>query len=114
MTLTREYFGDPWNSGVCEMGARAPTPVGERCMLCRSAIEEGDRGLFTWQVRGKPPTPVPCPVHRECLMREVTGGIGHLTDHDLWCNNVGDPDAGIGYRESALRVWAMVVKEDAT
>jgi len=42
--------------------------------------------------------------HRVCLLRSVVGGIGHLTDHEYWCVEMHDPDAGLGYYESALRV----------
>lgn len=42
--------------------------------------------------------------HRECLLREVTGGIGHLIAHDYWCNVRADPDAGLTRRQSALLV----------
>lgn len=42
--------------------------------------------------------------HRECLLREVMGGIGHLTDHEFWCGHIHDPDAGHTYRKSALLV----------
>jgi hypothetical protein len=44
------------------------------------------------------------PVHRECMLRTVMGGIGHLTDHAFWCNGQGDPDMGLSFRESALAV----------
>lgn len=46
--------------------------------------------------------------HRECAMRAALGGIGHLTNHDFWCVVVGDPDAHLGYRESAMLVWQWV------
>jgi hypothetical protein len=48
--------------------------------------------------------------HPECALRSVLGGIGHLTDHEHWCNGVGDPDMGLSYRESALRVAAWVAE----
>jgi hypothetical protein len=46
--------------------------------------------------------------HDECMLRSVLGGIGHLEDHDHWCNEVGDPDGGRSYRQSAIEVaaWA--------
>jgi hypothetical protein len=42
--------------------------------------------------------------HVACGLRSVVGGIGHLVDHAYWCGERGDPDAGLTYRESALRV----------
>ena len=47
--------------------------------------------------------------HRECLLRSVMGGIGHLTDHARWCLTAHDPDGGHTYRESALLVDQWVV-----
>jgi hypothetical protein len=42
--------------------------------------------------------------HRECLLRSVMGGIGHLTDHWHWCVAMHDPDGGMSYRQSAIAV----------
>ena len=50
-------------------------------------------------------------VHWQCMLREVTGGIGHLIAHDLWCVQRHDPDAGLTYRQSALltAAWVRIV-----
>jgi hypothetical protein len=48
------------------------------------------------------------PMHRECVLRSTMGGIGHLIAHHYWCSQVGDPDAGLTYRQSALLVDAFV------
>lgn len=45
--------------------------------------------------------------HRECALRAVIGGIGHLIDHAHFCQGVG-PDAGLDYRTSALMVDVWV------
>lgn len=62
-------------------------------------IQETDQGSFVYAQTGAEP------VHRECSLRSVLGGIGHLRDHDHWCTRMGDPDGGRSYRESALAVW---------
>jgi hypothetical protein len=46
--------------------------------------------------------------HRECGLRSVIGGIGHLIDHQLWCVERGDPDGGLTYRLSAQAVRSWV------
>lgn len=54
----------------------------------------------------------PKAVHWQCMLREVTGGIGHLIAHDYWCGAPRhDPDAGLTYRQSALltAAWVEVV-----
>lgn len=48
--------------------------------------------------------------HRECMLRTVLGGIGHLEDHQHWCNEMHDPDGGRTFRQSALEVDAWVHK----
>ena len=48
------------------------------------------------------------PAHNECGLRSALGGIGHLTNHAHWCTEVGDPDAGLSYRESAELVFQWV------
>ncbi len=50
------------------------------------------------------------PVHRECMLRNVMGGIGHLENHEHWCLVMHDPDAGRTYRQSALEVDQWVTK----
>ena len=47
-------------------------------------------------------------MHRECSLRNVMGGIGHLIAHDYWCTERHDPDAGLTYRQSALLVDEFV------
>lgn len=42
--------------------------------------------------------------HRECMLRAVVGGIGHLIAHEYWCLQKGDPDAGLDYQQSARLV----------
>lgn len=46
----------------------------------------------------------PTVMHRECGLRAVMGGIGHHLDHAHFCKSLGDPDAGLNYRTSALLV----------
>lgn len=53
-----------------------------------------------------PALPMPGPeFHPECGVRSALGGIGHILDHPYWCRERKDPDMGLSYRESALRVW---------
>jgi hypothetical protein len=98
-SLNRRFFGSPWSSGVCEDAEQVPAPLGETCAYCREPVVEGDQGSFLvaeshW-----------APVHRECSLRSVMGGIGHLENHHFWCLGQHDPDGGRSYRESARQVW---------
>jgi hypothetical protein len=101
------YFGDPWPSGVCEDGTQVPTPVGKTCSLCDEPVQEGDQGTFQGVVQS-PASYFIAPVHRECSLRAVMGGIGHLEDHAYWCGEMHDPDGGRSYRASAILVWHWI------
>lgn len=46
--------------------------------------------------------------HRECALRSVLGGIGHLIDHAHFCGSKLGPDAGLDYRTSVLMVDLLV------
>lgn len=46
--------------------------------------------------------------HRECALRSVVGGIGHLIDHEHFCHGEKGPDAGLDYRTSALLVDVFI------
>jgi hypothetical protein len=96
------YFGVPWPSGVCDDGRQVPTPTDAQCFMCQTPIEEHHQGSFIHAATGLEP------VHKECSLRSVLGGIGHLTDHSYWCTRMHDPDGAKTYRESALAVWAWV------
>jgi hypothetical protein len=97
-----------WPSGVCDDGTQVPTPVGELCANCDELIEPGHQGSFmgngVW-----PERPALVPVHKECALRAVVGGIGHLRDHAYWCLQEHDPDAAMSYRQSSLAVWDWAV-----
>jgi len=97
------YFGAYWSSFLCDAARPMPTPVGEHCIWCDEVIVDGDQGTWHGALDGGFQ-----PIHRECALREVTGGIGHLTDHQQWCVEADDPDGGRTPRQSALEVWALV------
>lgn len=94
--LTLRYFGERWEASMLDDAVQAPTPVGELCVSCREAFVDGDRGLiFATGLRQ----------HRECGLRGVLGGIGHIVNHAHYCHGELGPDAGLSYRTSALMVW---------
>lgn len=103
-----KFFGEPWPSGICDDGRRVPTPVGKVCNLCREIIEADHRGSFVNCLDGQG---FAQPVHRECSLRSVVGGIGHLEDCAKWCGELHAPDGGRSYRKSALEVWERIKNE---
>lgn len=105
------WFGEPWWSYVTydEDGRlleemRKPFPAGERCLFCDELFDEaaGDSGQA-----------MPCMttegasirhVHKECMFRNVTGGLAH---HEGRCRcHGGTTDTpGWSYREEAIEIW---------
>lgn len=70
----------------------------DRCPMCREMIraDEDTTPLHTPEGRQD--------AHRICMLREVTGGIGHLIAHEYWCEEMDDPDAGMTRYQSAQMV----------
>lgn len=107
------WFGEPWPSHtmrapVCEDDAeRVEVPVGRLCVLCDEPIGDGDSG--TLMAARNPVTGQwgPEPVHRECSLREVLGGAGHLA-MEAHVTGMCDPDGGLTRRQSALLVQRWV------
>lgn len=77
------------------------------CLMCEEPFQIGDPlvpvGTLT-EAAGF----VARMAHVECMMRTVLGGIGHLENHAYWCGIKEDCDAGLTFRESALKVKAWV------
>lgn len=89
-------FGE-WDAPITD-GAEwlDEVPKGLFCMGCQELIVQGENGAIM---------PTGFAQHRECGLRMVMGGIGHLTDHDYYCRGELGPDAGLSYRLSALLAW---------
>lgn len=84
------------------------------CPLCHTDVEdvEDAGGLMVHVMVEAPDMAEVRLVHRECMLRSVMGGIGHLEDHDFWCEQMHDPDGGLSYRESALKVAKFMEEHD--
>ena len=104
-----DWFGENWGAPITEDGLHVETPVGQPCLFCEEPIAEGDRGVIMrwiaegqWGVR---------PVHAECELRDVMGGIEHLTappDHPVGSCYEGST---LTYRQSAVAAWAWLHEE---
>jgi hypothetical protein len=77
------------------------------CVLCHEYVLSTDeRAVGQWRdEHGRRRQ-----AHRECALRNVIGGIGHLRDHDHWCLKMHDPDGGMTYRQSAIAADEWVHK----
>lgn len=71
------------------------------CPLCGELVYKGQHDIASIRFDG-------LLAHRECALRSVLGGIGHLEDHDRWCSSPAGPDKGLTFRQSSLAVDAWV------
>lgn len=105
------WFGEPWPSGICygddgrlleEM--RKPFPAGEKCLYCEELFDEaaGDSGQAMPLGRGDG-LAVVVHLHKECLLRQVTGSVACLEGHHRH-------ETGLSSRKEALAAWAWVQK----
>lgn len=89
-----KVFGT-WDAPITDLDERIAAPTSARCVWCGEVIADGDTGRIA---------PAGHVEHRECSLRNVLGGIGHLVDHGRWCKTEGS-DAGLTRRQSALLAW---------
>lgn len=102
------YFGKPWASDAVDGGRRIPTPVGELCYLCEEVIQADDQGYLRPGFRENGVVEK-LYAHKECDLAHVLGGWGCISGTCSRCSGGDtDPEGGLSYRESALRVWAWV------
>jgi hypothetical protein len=90
-----QVFGS-WDAPVTDHDEPIYTPIGNVCAWCQQAVEAGDNGRIS---------PMGFTEHRECSLRNVMGGIGHLVDHERYCRGELGTDAGLTRRDSSLLVW---------
>lgn len=100
------FFGEPWPSGLCDTATRTTTPVGESCAHCQEPIADTDQGSFIGTMNG------PAPVHRECSLRAVLGGIEHLSAGPH-AEGTCYEGTTLSYRESALAAWDWIQRNRA-
>lgn len=105
--MTILHFGDRWDAPVFDASPvrQVPTPVGQRCLHCGEGVAEGDVGLMhlVHTIGG----PVLLPIHRECQLRGVLGGLDHVEGRCQYtghCNELREV-AGRTLREDAIAVW---------
>lgn len=84
----------------------APTPVGQVCSDCKEEFVLGDWGQFVpWMLDGGAMVK---PIHGECLVREVMGGIEHLTAPPGHEHGSCYEGSTMTRRESALAAFAWL------
>lgn len=89
--------GMPWplSMVLSDAGADPDKP----CLLCDEDNTVPDRADFD---RSK--------VHRECMLANIIGPLGHHLDHEFWCLNMDDPNCGRGTRQANLDLAALVAR----
>lgn len=105
-----QYFGTRIPKGTTPI----KTPVGEICLYCEEAVEEGDSGeIMPFGQLGedrKTMSFTTVAVHQECALRQVVGSIGHLKKQCSCYGGTEHDDLGMTRHEAALAVRAWVAE----
>lgn len=82
------FFGERWDAPIVDHARQVETPVGQPCLACTEAVEQGDRGLIRATIRSDGNdgwVSAAEPIHAECDLRGVLGhqySICHCTGYD--------------------------------
>jgi len=92
-----KWFGKPGGAAFEADTPHVETPVGEACARCDEPIEAGDDGVLMWHIGGGYR-----PLHYECQLRQIVGGLNHQMGRCYCCGGDQPPDPpGSTKREAA-------------
>jgi hypothetical protein len=104
MEATNKWFGKSPFGPVCNGTEQVETPVGQSCIYCQEAIAEDDEGIVMpyheTEVSWKP-------THRECLLRQVVGSVGHQQKRCSCHGGTEEDPPGLTKREAAKAAVAL-------
>lgn len=102
------WFGPSWDAPVNE-GPHVATPVGQLCLWCVEAIEEGDAGVLMPALGDNGEVTLEAE-HRDCFLRSVLGSVGHLSGRCSCHGGDQEDPPGMTIREAATaavaELWA--------
>jgi hypothetical protein len=84
-----KWFGKAWGAPYEADTPRVPVPVGELCARCDEPIEPGDDGVVVPHLDGEWSLK---PLHYECHLRGIIGGLNHLLGVCTCCGGSAPPD----------------------
>jgi len=106
-----KWFGDAYGAEYEDDTPHTPTPVGAICPRCDEAIGPRDSGLtMMWNGEEKP-------LHYECHLRGIIGGVNHLRKNCTCCGGTEPPDPPELTKRQAARAavstwhWLRTVEE---
>lgn len=89
------WFGKSWGAQVCVEDDHIETPIGKPCRHCGEIFIEGDQGVA--DMFGQP-------MHLDCHLRGIVGGLNHLRGTCTCCGGTDDPDPPNVSRREAARL----------
>ena len=102
--MLSKWFGASWGAPVCEDDDHVDTPVGAICLRCDEAISAEDRGFLRVHIAEGRATVRP--IHLECDVRTIIGGLNHLRHTCSCCGGTDPPDPDyMTKREAALAAY---------
>jgi len=87
------WFGKSWRAPICNGEDHIETPIGKTCLHCGEIFMADDQGVTDMQ--GKP-------MHLECHLRMIVGGVNHIRGTCSCYGGTDDPDPpNVSKREAA-------------
>ena len=105
MESTPHRFGPPSGTTYDER-SRIRSPFGQPCRYCQEPIARGDSGIMI--IFATPTDLELAPVHIECEMRKLVGGVNHQLKRCICCGGTEPPDPpGISRRHAARLAYKL-------
>jgi hypothetical protein len=98
------WFGKPGGAPYERDCPHVPTPVGQACAWCDEPIAADDDGVLIPHVSAE--KTVPRPMHYECQLRSILGGVNHLRGRCTCCGGSEPPDPPELTRREAAKAAA--------
>lgn len=107
--VVKWFAAADWTAGCeSEFYQRVPTPVGEMCLWCDEAIEDGQTGYVMPYIGAESATEKP--EHVECFIRSIIGSLGHqMRQCSCYGGDRGDPPI-MTKREAAVAAYRHFIK----
>jgi hypothetical protein len=109
--VTMRWFGEPWNSWICENLPKIDTPVKEVCIWCDEPILENESGIMF--ANG----PL---AHKNCFFRQIIGSVAHIKK-ECSCFSPANPKdtdpEGLTKRQAAdaaVALWEAMQSQKGT
>lgn len=95
------WFGEDWKNGY-DATDQQPVPIGGQCAYCDETIIASDHGVIVPSINQTDLRHVP--LHGECFVRQIVGGINHQRGKCFCCGGNSEPDPATLTKRQAAKL----------